>query len=436
LVWFALLTFVILAMAALTTDLGFARLTQRQMQMAADTAALEGVRLRDQVPEFWLQDAAFLTAVQADCGAPPTTPQTATDPDWQSWRDKVRRWAASTRAAQVFDDDFNPGNGDPHNFGAGPVIDLAGGVGPSNAWQTIAPGSPPVYKPTRHNGVPGLELNLPNAQHGDIVAGRFLQFPATAGAAEDRDYNRLLNDFQPVDASLAASADALLVRLRRSNDFAGHDAIAGESSRGPALPFLFGRGSLMAGGDPTAGYSPRHHGITVRGTAIAAARPAFSVGLPVASVSPPLPGLTPFVLRRAFWNTLTPGSAVPGQIVGVSIQVSGQEQGWFIVPQLSRLGDVLVRAGAVPGAYSDPGWVPLVEEVNGQERVIGFGYAQLVPGAGAAVAIRMLPGIVAPVNASASLIQPVSALTAQEFSTILTLNAGLKESLKAAALVR
>ncbi|MEZ6090005.1 MAG: Tad domain-containing protein [Pirellulaceae bacterium] len=46
----AMLLFGLFAMAALVIDLGFARLTQRQMQVAADSAALEGLRYRDVVP--------------------------------------------------------------------------------------------------------------------------------------------------------------------------------------------------------------------------------------------------------------------------------------------------------------------------------------------------------------------------------------------------
>ena len=44
LVFFAMMLFGIMAMAALVIDIGFARLTQRQMQTAADNAAVEGLR--------------------------------------------------------------------------------------------------------------------------------------------------------------------------------------------------------------------------------------------------------------------------------------------------------------------------------------------------------------------------------------------------------
>ena len=46
LVLFVLMFFALLGLAALVIDLGFARLTQRQMQSAADSAALEGLLAR------------------------------------------------------------------------------------------------------------------------------------------------------------------------------------------------------------------------------------------------------------------------------------------------------------------------------------------------------------------------------------------------------
>ena len=43
LVFFAMLMFALMGLAALVIDIGFARLTQRQMQTAVDSAALEGL---------------------------------------------------------------------------------------------------------------------------------------------------------------------------------------------------------------------------------------------------------------------------------------------------------------------------------------------------------------------------------------------------------
>ena len=47
LVLFVMIFFGLMGLAALVIDMGFARLAQRQMQTAVDSAALEGLRWRD-----------------------------------------------------------------------------------------------------------------------------------------------------------------------------------------------------------------------------------------------------------------------------------------------------------------------------------------------------------------------------------------------------
>ena len=96
---FVMLAFAFFALAALVIDLGFVRLAQRQMQTAADTAALEGLRWRDDGQSLGI------------------------DPHQQ----------ASAMAANVFDDDLNPADGDPLNFGAGPVVGFQGGIRPDRS---------------------------------------------------------------------------------------------------------------------------------------------------------------------------------------------------------------------------------------------------------------------------------------------------------------
>ena len=98
LVLFVMIFFGLIGLAALVIDMGFARLAQRQMQTAVDSAALEGLRWRDY-------------------SANPPTGQSS---------DHYRRQQASSMAANVFDDDLNPTNGDPSNFGAGPVVQFQG----------------------------------------------------------------------------------------------------------------------------------------------------------------------------------------------------------------------------------------------------------------------------------------------------------------------
>ena len=150
LVLFLMIFFGLMGLAALVIDLGFARLAQRQMQTAVDSGALEGLRFRSDCPDDWLNDPAY--------GSPaptrPTSPYNESDPQWQTWLgwlDGARRLAAGRMVANVFDDDLDPTNGDPRQFGAGPVIEFTGGIGPPElaASQLMTPGNPPVYKPVR-----------------------------------------------------------------------------------------------------------------------------------------------------------------------------------------------------------------------------------------------------------------------------------------------
>jgi hypothetical protein len=230
-----LLLFGFLALAALVIDIGMARVAQRQMQTAVDAAALE--------------DARYL------------------DVDETEIPSSERRRRAAEMAAWVFDDDLNPAD-DERMFGAGAVYDLSGGVGDPvlNAGQTLALGDPPIYKPRRADTFAGLELNEDNEPHGDLVEGTY---HPTASHGEAADYTR--DDFDP-----SAARSAALARMRRTNDFDGLDQAPGVSSSGPAMPLLFGRGALLNAADPAAGYSPRHHGISVRATAIASGRPAMT----------------------------------------------------------------------------------------------------------------------------------------------------------------
>ena len=94
-VLFAMLLFGLFAIAALVIDLGFARLAQRQMQSAADSAALEGLHG---------EGGATLTYLQ-------------------------RQERAEQIIAWTFDDDLDSSNGDAGTLGAGPIVDFSGGAG-------------------------------------------------------------------------------------------------------------------------------------------------------------------------------------------------------------------------------------------------------------------------------------------------------------------
>ena len=299
-----MLAFVFFAFAALVIDLGFVRLAQRQMQTATDTAALEGLRWRDDGQGLGI------------------------NPHQQ----------ASAMAANVFDDDLNPADGDPLNFGAGPVVGFQGGIPPTNlaASQQIVLSNPPVYKPTRSDGTPGLELNeAGNAVEGDMVAGTYglnksyQPDPADTDGSHDENASYGRRDYQPSTAN-TQTAPGFLVRMRRTANPNGIDAEPGVSSGGvvymngntsspaPAtLPYLFGRGSMMS-------RTSVQQGVTVRATAIAAAGDGIAFGgtaydagraktvgpsyaIPAASnggTAVTISGLAPFALQSASWTTL------------------------------------------------------------------------------------------------------------------------------------
>ena len=271
LVLFAFLFFGLLGLAALVIDLGFARLAQRQMQTAVDSAALEGLRG---------QDASAMAPL-------------------------VSRQQASQIVASLFTDYADSG-GTVH-YGAGPVVNFSGGIGPTAfaAAQTMSPGSPPVYQPTASSGTAGLELNYPtNAQNGDMVAGTYN--PGQPSAEAD-DYTRA--DFTPAPPGSSTSS-ALLVRMRRTNNINGLDQEPGISSGGLTLPILFGRGGMMArSGSP--GQLSVASGITVRATAIAGPQPAKTVGPLYSNTGGTLTAvaqLAPFAITNALWTQISGGA--------------------------------------------------------------------------------------------------------------------------------
>jgi hypothetical protein len=283
---FALIAFAIFGVLALVIDAGYVRLTQVQMQNAADAASLEGLRLRN------LRADGF----ESDC---------------------KRRTAANRMAAWTFDDDFDL-SADALQLGAGPNVSLTAGIGRANALQTIELDDPRVYKPAlQHN-------QLENLQHGDMVSGTFT-YTSSATAAEDSDYVRV--DFTPAapvppgasglpgcpadddfagvpeSGNGAVTDNAFLVRMRRTNNFDDLDEVPDVSSRGQPLPLLFGRGTTIEGSDSPGDYSVRHHGLTVRSTAIAAAAPVLRVGVARFGKR----GSAPFALDRTFYeDQLTP----------------------------------------------------------------------------------------------------------------------------------
>lgn len=317
-VWVILLVFGVMGLLALIVDLGGARLAQLQMQSAVDAAADEPLR--------------------------------------RSGPEGPRRTAVRDLVAWNFDDDFDL-SADARSFGAGTVPDLGDGFGDANASQLI-----------RGVGVydPDLQLNLSDLPFGDMVRGDYR--PAEP-PREASDYTR-------PDFVNSSSGEAFLLRMRRTRNELGLDDNLDVSSGGPPIPFVFALGGLLAGGDPDAGYSPRHDGLTVRATAIAdaavrdggATRVKFA-GLPVPSAG--LAGRTAWTLRRSAWDALPVGSAVVmvEQASGV-LQQNGVTVG-VTAPLADRLGAVV--SASPPVVTVDAGYVPITELIGGTERVIGFG---------------------------------------------------------------
>ncbi|MEZ6129766.1 MAG: Tad domain-containing protein [Planctomycetaceae bacterium] len=452
LVFFAMILFGIMAMAALVIDIGFARLTQQQMQTAVDAAAIEGLRFRDGIPDAWLNDPDTMAEIEAACGTSPPLPQDPNDPDWQTWLNCARRRAASRTVALVFDDDLDPLNGDdgafydaanpdPNageqfnvagKFGAGPVLEFTGGEGsdpdlaasqfindPDNPNSNSGIGSlpaMPVYKPTRSDGTPGLEFNIGDEIHGDMVARNY----AADADHDDEGENYVRSDFQ------TAGDSAFLVRMRRTNNFEGLDADTDVSTHGPPLPFLFGRGSLAVRDiDMVSDYLPRRHGITVRGTGIADALPAMSVGLPDSTIM--LPGLARFGLSRSeAWDRLIVDDPVTWSLSnGVISNPHGGVVGRFfsfgaIESMPVSIGREVPRESSpIDGTYT--GYLPIYDEVDSVDRVVAFGIATAqASSAGATVTITREPARIASTNASAVLCYPRPAGTSvDEWRSVL-----------------
>jgi len=406
------LCFIILMLfgvAALTVDLGIARLTQIQMQNAADTAALEGLRGRDALG------------------------------------DPQRRFAACEMAAWNFDDAFNPhcqpGETDfealgstPEGaawLGTGPVLTLDGGATPLNAEQTLNLSTSGVYKPV-------LQSNLANDVNGDMVSGTFgassPNFGTDPGCTvtnpnqypEDCDYNRA--DFT---AATGGSEPSFLVRLRRTDGRSPLDRDSNVASSGPSLPFLFGRALPMHAG-PNSAYDPRVHGMTVRATAISNLAPALQAGPPHPELNPPLPGWAPLAIRASLWSSsLIDGGGLPATfflsnagvsstlvfdgtstVVGQSLQQPAPPQGAIrtgdsILPLESALPPAVPECGAVPppnDACGIPagssGYLPIYDDTSNV--VVGFGFINICRIHGGPLQITPMNGHVACANAAGS----------------------------------
>lgn len=405
---FALLTFVFFAIAGLVIDVGLANLAQAQMQVAVDTAAIEGCRWRNFDEQLGDSNAE-------------------------------KRRKASAMARLVFDDDLHPTLGgytpenatspypmddvDSANLSAGPGLKVSDGTG---AWNANAVVGTQSESELARLDDPRLQVNSQNRRHGDMVTGRY---DPSAAHTESGAYVR--PDFAPAVPGIQnLSSLSFLVRMRRAGDVNGLDGQSGISSSLPTLPIVMGLGStiLQAPGDD---WDPRRDGITVRATAIASARPAMRIGRPPCDGSGALlydhepdvtgpnreriAGIVPFYIhldrwvnhfRTAGWQAssnstlarvrvepdgslvLDSDNSVVGHFIfdaaSAPADPCGNEVGWPV-----SIGLAVESATSAPGrpfrfTRRKPAYIPIVEEIpaaNGAmvPRVVAYTFAHLWP---------------------------------------------------------
>ena len=460
LVQIALIAFALSGLLSLVIDIGYARLTQSQMQNAADSAALEGLRARDAVRN---PANGNPVAYASDC---------------------LRRAAANRMVHYTFDDDFDYASGDPnYSFGGGPVLAHDDGVTSAHALQTITVPDPHVYKPD-------LQMNQQNAVYGDMVSGRFCYttepVPSEGGAYELQDLvctesqhatgNYSRSDFNPnltvpglpatvgecpapdaVQTTPLAGGTgdltgvddgAFLVRLRRSTDFADmpNQMEDGVGSSGPSLPLTFGKGTTIQGDDPNGGYSVRRDGLTVRATAISNVRPAWRLGVP--QTNPATPAIAPFILSDACVQNPT-GAAVTltvsvnpltGNITRTGAGGGGCNTGAIVgrfvagALTLRTVGAIAPVAGVTTNCFAVPPitrrFGPVFSQMTvGPARVIGFAQVDLVhgncpinPGAPFNATITRHASTIAPRNASAIVSERLTAVPPAVMTELLQKN--------------
>lgn len=353
LVLFALLVVGIFGWLAATVDVGRLRVTAQQLDAAAESASLEGVRFKDREV------------------------------------DELRRTRAIDAVARMFDDDLDLASGDALGLGAGaePIVAGANPLG-----GTLTRGR--AFKPAD-----GMWANLSNARHGDVVAGTFV--PGAGTAVEDDLFRR--NDFVPApqDAGPDAFVDepALLVRLRRAGSRLALDRVDGESSAGPPFEWLWARGSAWIEPGATGSQQSRADGVTVRATSIASTERALYVSADPARGL----GLAPIALRwgtDAAWTPTPVGGSVTLAVESSGIlTIAGEEQGVALGALANALGDTVVPAASSP-VLSEPEWiVPVYTTLDGARRVVGFALAT-VSFSGSEFVVQRRPSSVLPSGAS------------------------------------
>ena len=447
LVQLALIVFGLFGILAAIVDMGFVRLTQVEMQVAADAAAVEGLRARDAVSMV-----------------DPTTGQLQID-GFAS--DCMRRLAARDFVRWTFDDDLNPNNpNDPQRpVGAGPNVKFTGGTDTLNGYQfmSVLPEDEGgrVYKPV-------LQSNqAENKSYGDMVSGEFIanaepimrdrrfdpqgqlidvppesipnQFeygridsttypeyyrtdfvrvpppamsdPTPCPADDDATLTSTVPWSAPYSGESPLTDGAFLVRIRRTPNLGGLDEEPYVSSNSPTtLPLLFARGTLIKdngdNGDPD-GYQPRRDGITIRAAAIANAKPAVRIGFDPDPLNPTLRRIT-----KTFYNTLRDSGPQDTTVGSADIA--------FVMPSDTlrsiAIGDRATDLMPNPVVNCNPqpstSLSAVVDTVEGTEVVVGFAALSISwpncttdpssPAIHVALARTAAP-FVAPGNATASL---------------------------------
>ncbi len=285
----------LIGVMALTLDYGFVLLARRQMQTGVNAAAKEGLR---------------------GMGDPATS-------------ELDRRESARELLQLNYDDDFdltanntNVGAGidssliqrDPSKPPGDELYAYTIGGADTTLGQDLANRSNFVYRPNN------FQLNEGNEIHGDMVVGQYVDSLGASPRPISGDLHEEFSSYQRMDFRTSDETDyetsegddAFLVRMRRTHNPDGLDEVADVSSRGGGLPLLLARGGWMNAEDASTPYSVRRDGVTVRGTAIASARNAKSVGTFDGSLD--LPGAPHLALEVGSWGIFAEASARPAQI--------------------------------------------------------------------------------------------------------------------------
>jgi len=388
---FAVLLFALLPLMALIIHTGFITLTRRQMQTAVNTAAKEGLRIE------------------------------LVSPVGKSRND------VSTLVSLVFDDDLDTAADSlDMTLGAGPLVNMTDGVAFSGS-EFRASRQLQVNSATVDGYQPSLETNAGNAAHGDMIVGQYV--PGGSRVEDVTTYSR--GDFTPA----GVPNDAFLVRMRRTDNDngTGLDEVAGVSSRGTPVPYLFGRVPYGNEDGGTSLLDQRERGTIVRATAIARQVPALTIGPYSGAVGS---GAAPIWFEQTQWDALTNDVAETLTVSGTTLLDPGMSTfGEFVNSQVVAVGDMIATAAAE--SIVGERYVPVYRVLaSGNRRVVGFGVASFAidPVTGGTITRRASQ--IGEDNCSAHWRQNLSAVPSGDLAELLANRNSQSEPLLAPALVR